>query len=176
MKRQDRGLLRLIAVFKLVKALTLIVVGIGALRLIHTNNAADTIIRFAGRFSFNPGTRYFDHFLAKVASLPPKDFRDLGIGSFVYAALFTTEGVGLWLAKRWAEWFTAIITGSLIPLEIFEIHRRPTVAKVIVLLLNIAIVAYLVVRIRRERSSIMKDDKKRFRSSAVGTEERVSEE
>ena len=150
MKRQDSGLLRLIAVFKLVKALTLIVVGIGALRLIHTNNAADTITRFAGKFSFNPGARYLDHFLAKIANLPPRDFRDLGIGSFVYAALFLTEGVGLWLAKRWAEWFTAIITGSLIPLEIFEIHRHPTVAKVIVLLLNIAIVAYLIVRIRRD--------------------------
>jgi uncharacterized membrane protein (DUF2068 family) len=150
MKRQDSGLLRLIAVFKLVKALTLIVVGIGALRLIHTNNAADTITRFAGKFSFNPGARYLDHFLAKIANLPPRDFRDLGIGSFVYAALFLTEGVGLWLAKRWAEWFTAIITGSLIPLEIFEIHRHPTVAKVIVLLLNIAIVAYLIVRIRSD--------------------------
>jgi hypothetical protein len=93
MKRQDSGLLRLIAVFKLVKALTLIVVGIGALRLIHTNNAADAITRFAGKFSFNPGARYLDHFLAKIANLPPRDFRDLGIGSFVYAALFLTEGL-----------------------------------------------------------------------------------
>jgi uncharacterized membrane protein (DUF2068 family) len=175
MKRQNSGLLRLIAVFKLIKALTLIVVGVGALRLIHANNAADTIARFAGKFSFNPGARYLDHFLAKIANLPSRDFRDLGIGSFVYAALFLTEGAGLWLAKRWGEWFTAIITGSLVPLEICEIHRHPTVTKVIVLLLNIAIVAYLVVRIRREQSSTTKDDEE-ARSRAVGTKKSVSEE
>jgi uncharacterized membrane protein (DUF2068 family) len=71
------------------------------------------------------------------------------------AALFLTEGVGLWLAKCWAEWFTAIITASLVPLEIFEVHRHPTITKVIVLLLNIAIVVYLVVRIRREQTSVI---------------------
>jgi uncharacterized membrane protein (DUF2068 family) len=155
MREQDDSLLRWIAVFKLIKTVTLIAVGIGALHLTHAHNVADTITQLAERVGFNPGGRYLDHALAKVANLPPKDFRDLGIGSFVYAALFLTEGLGLWLKKRWAEWFTSIITGSLVPLEIFEIHHRPTVAKIIVTLLNIAIVAYLVVRIRRERSSLI---------------------
>jgi uncharacterized membrane protein (DUF2068 family) len=153
MKTKNNGLLRLIAIFKLVKALTLIAVGVGALRLIHDSNAADAMTQMTARFGFNPGGRYLDHALARIANLPPRDFRDLGIGSFVYAALFLTEGLGLWLAKPWAEWFTAVITGSLVPLEIFEIHRHPTIIKVIVLLLNIAIVAYLVLRIRKEQSS-----------------------
>jgi uncharacterized membrane protein (DUF2068 family) len=153
MKTKNNGLLRLIAIFKLVKALTLIAVGVGALRLIHDSNAADAMTQMAARFGFNPGGGYLDHALAKIANLPPRDFRDLGIGSFVYAALFLTEGLGLWLAKPWAEWFTAVITGSLVPLEIFEIHRHTTIIKVIVLLLNIAIVAYLVLRIRKEQSS-----------------------
>jgi uncharacterized membrane protein (DUF2068 family) len=153
MKRQDNELLLLIAVFKLVKALTLLAVGVGALHLFRAHDGADAMTQLAGRLGFNPGGPYLDHALAKMRNLPPKDFRDLGIGSFIYAALFLTEGIGLWLAKRWAEWFTAIITGSLVPLEIFEIHRHPTITKVIVLLLNIAIVAYLVVRIRREQSS-----------------------
>jgi uncharacterized membrane protein (DUF2068 family) len=153
MKAKDIGLLRLIAVFKLIKALSLIVVGIGALRLAHDPNASDTLAQMAARIGFNPGGRYLDQALAKIANLPPRDFKDLGIGSFVYAALFLTEGVGLWLAKPWGEWFTAFITGSLVPLEIFEIYRHPTILKVIVLLLNIAIVVYLAVRIRKERSS-----------------------
>jgi uncharacterized membrane protein (DUF2068 family) len=153
MKAKDIGLLRWIAVFKLIKALSLIVVGIGALRLAHDPNASDTLAQMAARIGFNPGGRYLDQALAKIANLPPRDFKDLGIGSFVYAALFLTEGVGLWLAKPWAEWFTAFITGSLVPLEIFEIYRHPTILKVIVLLLNIAIVVYLAMRIRKERSS-----------------------
>jgi uncharacterized membrane protein (DUF2068 family) len=149
-KTKENGLLRLIAIFKLLKALSLIAVGLGAIHLFHDNNAAGTIIRLADKIGFNPGAPYLDHALAKIASLPPKDFKELGIGSFVYGALFLTEGIGLWLAKRWAEWFTALITSSLVPLEVFEICRHPTTTKVLVLVLNIAIVAYLVVRIRRE--------------------------
>ena len=153
MNTRDKGLLRLIAIFKLAKAITLIAVGFGALHLFHDNNAANAMTHFAAKFGLNPGGRFVDHALARIANLPPKDFRDLGIGSFVYAALFLTEGVGLWLTKHWAEWFTAVITGSLVPLEIFEIHRHTTVTRIIVLLINVAIVVYLVVRIRTERSS-----------------------
>jgi len=150
-KRHDNGLLRLIAVFKLVKAVTLVAVGVGALRLTHAHDGVDSLIEFVGRFGFSPGARYLDHAVARLANLPAKDFKELGIGSFVYAALFLTEGVGLWLGRRWAEWFTALITGSLVPLEMFEIWRHPTVMKVVVLVLNVAIVVYLVERIRRER-------------------------
>ncbi len=153
MKQQNYGLLRLIGIFKLFKATSLIIVGFGALHLVHNNNAADTITRLAERFGFNPGGHYLDHLLAKIANLPPKDFKDLGIGSFVYAALFLTEGIGLLLQKTWAEWFTTIITASLLPLEIYEIHRHPTAVKGVVLLINVAIVVYLVLRIRNERST-----------------------
>lgn len=153
MKSKDPGLLRAIAVFKLAKAITLIIVGIGALHLKYAGNAVGTVVDLATKVGLNPGAHYLDQALAKISYLPPKAFIELGIGSFVYAALFLTEGVGLWLVKPWAEWFTTIITASLVPLEIFEIYRHPTITKVIVLLLNLAIVVYLIVRIRRERSS-----------------------
>lgn len=152
MKTENNGLLRLIAIFKLFKATSLVAVGLGALRLTHDNNVADALPQLAARFGFNPGGRYLDHALARIANLPPREFRDLGFGSFIYAALFFTEGVGLWLMKPWAEWFTAIITGSLVPLELFEIHRHPTIIKVVVLLLNIGVVAYLIARICKGRS------------------------
>jgi len=157
-KSKDKGLLRLIAIFKLFKALTLIAVGIGALHLLHDNDAADSVAHMVARIGLDPGGRWVDHALAKIANLPPKDFKEFGIGSFVYAALFLTEGIGLWLMKPWAEWFTAIITASLVPLEIYEIHHKPTVAKVVVLLLNVAIVVYLGLRIRRERAEAEQAD------------------
>jgi uncharacterized membrane protein (DUF2068 family) len=74
----------------------------------------------------------------------------LGLVSFVYAGLFLTEGIGLWLLKRWAEWFTVIITSSLLPFEIYEIHRHPTPIKIVVILINVAIVGYLLYRIVKE--------------------------
>ena len=74
--------------------------------------------------------------------------RDLIAGSFLYGGLFLTEGIGLWLLKRWAMWFTVIITGSFLPVEIYELARHPSGGKVGVLVINMAVVAYLIRRIR----------------------------
>ncbi len=152
MTNSNRGLLRLIAVFKFFKAISLIILGIAALRLVHTHDAPDALTHAITHLNFAPGHRYLDQALTKVGNLPPNKFEEIGIGSFFYAALFLTEGTGLWLLKSWAEWFTTIITASLIPLELYELHHHPTVAKGIVLLLNLAIVIYLILRIRGERS------------------------
>jgi uncharacterized membrane protein (DUF2068 family) len=67
----------------------------------------------------------------------------LGVTALAYAALMGTEGVGLYLRKRWARWFTIVATGSLIPLEIYEIVRAPHPIRILVLLANVAIVVYL---------------------------------
>jgi uncharacterized membrane protein (DUF2068 family) len=151
-KTSHGAILRLIAIFKLFKASTLIVVGIGALKLIHANSEA-TLVHWITLLGLDPGSRYLDRALSKLASLPPNKLKDLGLVSFLYAALFLTEGIGLWLLKPWAEWFTTIITASLIPLEIYEIHHHPTLPKLIVLAINLAVVAYLLLRIRKERSA-----------------------
>ena len=70
------------------------------------------------------------------------------MGTFLYAGLFATEGLGLLLRKRWAEYFTIVTTSGLIPLEVFEIARHFTVAKLVVALVNVLIVWYLAVRVR----------------------------
>jgi uncharacterized membrane protein (DUF2068 family) len=148
-KSSDSGLLRLIALFKFFKASVLIVTGIGILKLMH-NDAATTLEHWFAIMGLAPGNRFVDHALREAANIPPNRIRDIGLGSFVYAALFLTEGIGLWMLKHWAEWFTVVITASLVPLEVWEIHRYPTIAKILVLIINIAVVAYLLYRIRKE--------------------------
>jgi uncharacterized membrane protein (DUF2068 family) len=153
MKTSQNGMMRLIAVFKLLKACVLIVVGAGILKLMH-NDMARVLDHWVAMLGLDPDSRFIDHALQKVANTPPHRIRQVGLGSFVYAALFMTEGIGLWLLKRWAEWFTVVITASLVPLEIYEIHRHPTAAKIGVLVINLAIVGYLVYRIRREGTEL----------------------
>jgi len=60
-----------------------------------------------------------------------------------YAALEAVEMVGLWLAKRWAEYLTFVATVALIPLEVYEIADKPSVLKIVTLVVNVAIAAYL---------------------------------
>ena len=151
MKTADTRLLRLIALFKLLKAALLITVGVGALRLVHTDVTA-LVEKWVARFGLNPGSRYVGHIIVESASLTPNRIKDLGVGSLLYAALFLTEGVGLWLAKGWAVWFSTIITSSLVPLEVREIYRHPSSTRVFVLVINIAVVAFLLHRIRSQRA------------------------
>ncbi len=151
MKTSDTKLLRLIAVFRLFKAALLIAVGVGALRLVHTD-VTSFLEKWVARFGLDPGSRYVGRIILKAAALTPNKIKDLAVGSFIYAGLFLTEGVGLWLVKRWAVWFSIIITSSLLPVEVHEIYRHPTSAKVLVLVINIAVVGFLLYRIRDERT------------------------
>ena len=72
----------------------------------------------------------------------------LGISAIAYAALEATEGVGLAMRRRWAEYLTVIATGILIPYEAYEVIHRVTLFKVGALLLNLAVVGYLAYRKR----------------------------
>jgi uncharacterized membrane protein (DUF2068 family) len=63
--------------------------------------------------------------------------------------LLLTEGTGLLLRQRWAEYFTVVVTGSFIPLELYELARHVTVPRLIVTGINVAIVWYLIVTLRR---------------------------
>ena len=75
----------------------------------------------------------------------------LRAASLLYAVLFSVEGIGLWMRRHWAEWLTVVSTGSLIPLEIWEFTQRPGIGKFSLTAVNVAIVAYLALRLRRER-------------------------
>jgi uncharacterized membrane protein (DUF2068 family) len=72
----------------------------------------------------------------------------LAIGAIAYALLEGTEGVGLAMRRRWAEYLTVIATGILIPYEAYEVIHRVTLFKVGALLLNLAVVGYLAYRKR----------------------------
>jgi len=147
--KSSQKVLRLIAVFKLLKASILIAVGVGAFKLLH-KDVADAVEHWVELLRLDPNNHFIDAALEKASDISPGRIKELGLGSMVYAGLFLTEGIGLWLEKRWAEWLTVIITSSLVPIEIYEIHRHPTPVKIAALLINLAIVAYLVYRIRKE--------------------------
>ncbi len=131
MNTSHNGLIRVVAAFKLVKAAALIAAGIGILKLIHRDMARelDHWVRMLG---LDPEGRYVNHVIQRATNISPHKIKELGLGSFAYAALFLTEGVGLWLVKRWAEWLTVVITASLLPLETYEVHRDPTPIKILV--------------------------------------------
>ena len=144
-------LLWLIGVFKLMKALLLIAVGIGALRFLHKDLAA-SVLHWADVLRVDPDNRFVHRILVRIFRVTPKQLRELSVGTFIYAALFATEGMGLLLRKSWAEYFVIVTTGLLIPLEVYELVRHFTFVKLAVTAVNVLIVLYLVVRVRSRKA------------------------
>ena len=138
----------LIAGFKLLKGFALLAVAIGALRLLHQDVAA-IVDHWINAFKVDPHNRYILWLLAKLPLVNDRKLTELSVGTLIYSAIFLTEGTGLALSKRWAEYFTIITTASFLPLEVYEIIRRATVAKGVALVINIVVVIYLVRELRR---------------------------
>jgi uncharacterized membrane protein (DUF2068 family) len=150
-KHSSRGLW-LIAVFKLLKGLALLAIGIGALKLLHKDVASE-VERWVNYLRVDPQNYYIHKLLAKVGLLNDRKLKELSVGTFFYSALLLTEGVGLAFKQRWAEYFTIITTASLLPLEVFEIARRVSFARIALFLVNMVIVVYLVRHLRRNHKS-----------------------
>jgi len=146
---QGRGL-QLIAAFKLLKGFALLAVGIGALKLLHTDVAA-LVEHWINVFQVDPHNHFIHKLLEKLSILDDRRLKELSVGTFIYAAIFFTEGIGLALRKRWAEYFTIIVTSSLLPLEVYALAKHASVGEVFALLINLAVVAYLVRELRRTR-------------------------
>lgn len=140
----------LIALFKLIKGILLLIAGFGALRLLHRDVAA-TVGHWVDLLRVDPDNRYIHQLLARVLAVTPAQLKAVSAGTFFYAALLLTEGTGLLLRKPWAEYFTIITTAGLIPLEIYELVHHLTTAKIVILVINVAIVIYLIARVRGRR-------------------------
>jgi len=139
--------LRIIAIYKLLHATFFIAVGFGLLRLRHHN-----VVQFLNDYvvipyHLNPESRIVDWLLDQASNLTSHRLAFLGYAAFFYAALFAAEGIGLYLRKRWAEYMVVIVTGSLLPVEFYEIYLRMAWWKFGVVLGNLLIVLYLIHRL-----------------------------
>src|SRR5262249_46160893 len=148
---RDKIVLRLIAVDR---AFHFLVLGLLAIAVFlfaaHQRDLHDRFYRvlndlqiaFGGNPS-HPRKTGILHDLDQLFTLQSSKLRLAGAGIAAYALLEGAEAVGLWLQKRWAEYLTFIATTLLLPLEIYELSHRVSVLKIIALIVNIAIVIYL---------------------------------
>jgi uncharacterized membrane protein (DUF2068 family) len=78
-----------------------------------------------------------------IFKLPITRIYELGLLVTAYATLEAIEMIGLWFAKRWAEYLTFIATLVFIPYEVYEIIHKPTALKIVAFIINVAIAMYL---------------------------------
>jgi len=140
-------ILRTIALYKLVKVLLLLALAYGEVRLSDASLTAK-LVTWASARPLGLEHKVVTWLLEWFSGLSASRVHALRMVTLAYAAVFSIEGIGLWMRKRWAEWLTVIITGSLIPLELWELLDRPNIGKAAVLIANIAIVIILIWHVR----------------------------
>ncbi len=146
---RDRGLL-LIGLFKLGKAILFFLLGVGAIHLLH-KDLGDEVMRLATALKFDPESKVVAILLEKADLIDAHRLMQISLATFAYSALALTEGVGLMLEKVWAEYLTLFLTISFLPWELYELARRPNLFRLSLLLINLAVLWYLVWLLRRKK-------------------------
>ena len=149
-KKKLNRWLELIAVYKLLQAALLVAVGVGALRLLG-KDVADLLENLVVALHRNPEGRLVKFLLEQAGLVDDHMLRRISLFVFGYAALGLLEGIGLMMEKEWAEYLTALITASFLPLEIYELTHRITWLRVGFFVVNLAVLAYLVFHLIRRR-------------------------
>ena len=136
------GGLRVVALFEGAKGALVLITGFGLLAFIHRDlhNAAEEVVR---HFHLNPAHHYPRIFLDAAARVNATQLWLLALSAFLYAVVRFIEAFGLWHGKLWAAWFGVLSGCIYIPVELIEVVHGLTWAKLTVLSVNVAIVAYL---------------------------------
>ncbi|MTD13970.1 DUF2127 domain-containing protein [Nakamurella sp. YIM 132087] len=149
---RDRRIMRLLAAERLLRALVLLLAGvlvlvfrdrIGALRAGYEKDLG-LLAPLAGQLGWNVQDSKVVQLVDRAFTLSPTTLVWVGLALLAYAALLTVESVGLWLVRRWGEYFSVVATGIFLPLEIYELTERVTWLKVLLFLVNLAAVLWLV--------------------------------
>src|SRR5437763_4178870 len=145
---RTRLVLRVIAIERALRGLLLLAAGTYLLFHLSTDfgQLAERIIR---SIDIDPRQHFFHRIVTRLHRVRAQQLRIVGIAALGYGLLELTEGVGLWLDQLWAEYLTVIATSLLIPFELYELAVRPSVWKAGGILINVLIVVYLAVALRR---------------------------
>jgi uncharacterized membrane protein (DUF2068 family) len=140
----------LIGAFKFASGLGLVALGIGLFRNVDSDPgvAAEHLV---ATLKLDHDNMYIHSAIAKVSNLSPKQLRAISLGTFLYALMYLIEGTGLLLRKVWGEYFTVFATGFFIPLEIYEVANQLTWLRLGILIINVAIVIYLIYQLVKRR-------------------------
>jgi uncharacterized membrane protein (DUF2068 family) len=135
--------LRAVASVEFLKGLVVLLAGFGVLSLVH-RDAWDVAESFLEWLHISPETHYAQVFLNLADQVTDTKVWAVAIGALAYSTLRFAESYGLWRERPWAEWLAMISGAIYLPFEIFELVRRPDWIRLAILLVNLAVVLYMV--------------------------------
>lgn len=148
-------MLRAIAVFEAIKGLAAIIASIGLLNFTHQNVRYLAAV-FVGFFHLDSDAHYFNALFDYTDLLNNEDLRALILLAYGYAAVRFVESYGLWKKYAWAEWLAAVSGAIYLPIEISHLIKHASLLNILVLTTNVAVVAFMIYRLRWRRITALK--------------------
>ena len=144
-------ILRLLAVERWVRGVIIVLLGVAVLRLSSTqvslkelfDRDLDALRPFFDQIHFNVSDSATIKAIENVLTARQSTLYLVAAFLFFYGGLQLVEGTGLWLLKRWGEYFAVVATSLFLPLEIYELTERVTWIRISALAINVAAVVYL---------------------------------
>ncbi|GIG61390.1 hypothetical protein Lfu02_57620 [Longispora fulva] len=148
---RDAVVLRLLAVERFLKGLLVLAGAYGVWRFRADRDALQRAYHenlpllepLAEKFHWGLKDSSIVHTIEKVFAFGGTTLLWIAAGLVLYGSLQLIEGVGLWLLKRWGEYFAVVATSLFIPIEIYELAERVTWVRIGALVVNIAAVLYI---------------------------------
>ena len=97
-----------------------------------------------GNLGYNVDHSKLFGLINRAFTVDPSTLRWLALAAVGYTVIELIEGVGLWLLKRWGEYFAVVATGVGLPYEIWDLTSKVTALRVVAFGINLALVVYLV--------------------------------
>ncbi len=133
---------RTIALFEAAKGALVLLAGLGLLALVHRDVQAfaERLVRLS---HLDPASHYPHIFIDAARQVTDARLWALAGAATAYALVRGVEAYGLWLERRWAEWFALVSAGLYVPVEVYEVWHRASWLKAGVLVTNLLVIAYL---------------------------------
>lgn len=148
---RDRYIMRALAVERVLRALVLILLAAGVMKLRGSQEKwrdawereLPLIKPLADQLGWNPDHSKLVRWLETAFTLSPTTLTWLAVALLTYAGIQIVEAIGLWRVARWGEHFAVIATSIFLPLEIYELTEKITFLRVAALLVNLAAIIWL---------------------------------
>ncbi|MEV0562298.1 DUF2127 domain-containing protein [Dactylosporangium sp. NPDC050588] len=148
---RDALVLRLLSIERFAKGIAVLLAGYGVYRFRTHRDGVERAFNedlpllrpFADRIGWKFEDSAMIHTIRTVIEAESKTLLWVAIGLMVYGVLQVVEGVGLWMLKRWGEYFAVVATSLGLPVEIYELSEKVTWLRIGALVVNIVAVLYI---------------------------------
>jgi uncharacterized membrane protein (DUF2068 family) len=142
--------LRLVSVMEGMKGIIVLAAGCGVLTLIH-KDLHEMAVQLVEVLHMNPARRYPSIFIDTANRITEPQLWLLALSALAYSAVRLAEAYGLWKERPWAEWLGFLSGGIYLPVEVVEIWRKPVWPRIAVFIVNVAVVGYLALMLKRRK-------------------------